>query len=76
MRVLTRDLVRHPTENESLDLTLALAQRSNPSTLSSSISANNATVRLHRARKALRDVVMMTCKSCANHGCADCGCRV
>lgn len=40
------------------------------------ITPNNATVRLHRARKALRDAVMTTCKSCAKHGCADCSCRV
>jgi RNA polymerase sigma-70 factor (ECF subfamily) len=38
------------------------------------ITPNNATVRLHRARKALRDAVMTTCKSCAKHGCVDCTC--
>lgn len=38
------------------------------------ISSNNATVRLHRARKALKDAVMTTCKSCAKHGCVDCTC--
>lgn len=39
------------------------------------ISSNNATVRLHRARRALRDAVVSTCKSCATHGCVDCTCR-
>ena len=38
------------------------------------ITSNNATVRLHRARKALKDAVMTTCKSCAKHGCVDCTC--
>lgn len=39
------------------------------------ITPNNATVRLHRARRALRDAVMTTCRSCATHGCVDCTCR-
>lgn len=38
------------------------------------ITPNNATVRLHRARKALRDAVLTTCRSCATHGCVDCTC--
>lgn len=39
------------------------------------ISANNASVRLHRARRALRVLVERTCGACAAHGCLDCGCR-
>jgi RNA polymerase sigma-70 factor (ECF subfamily) len=39
------------------------------------ITANNATVRLHRARKALRDRVRETCRACAEHGCLDCTCK-
>ncbi len=39
------------------------------------ISANNASVRLHRARRALRTQVERTCGACAAHGCLDCGCR-
>jgi len=39
------------------------------------ITANNATVRLHRARKALREAVLTTCRSCATHGCVDCTCK-
>lgn len=39
------------------------------------ISPNNASVRLHRARKALRDKVQESCGSCAEHGCVDCTCR-
>jgi RNA polymerase sigma-70 factor (ECF subfamily) len=39
------------------------------------ISANNAAVRLHRAREALRRQVASTCGSCALHGCVDCTCQ-
>lgn len=38
------------------------------------ITTNNATVRLHRARRALRKRVMETCRVCAEHGCLDCTC--
>jgi RNA polymerase sigma factor (sigma-70 family) len=38
------------------------------------ISANNAAVRLHRAREALRKRVVTTCGTCAEHGCVDCTC--
>ena len=38
------------------------------------ISANNASVRLHRARKALRRRVEESCGTCADHGCRDCHC--
>lgn len=38
------------------------------------ISLNNATVRLHRARKALRTRVEKRCGSCAGAGCFDCDC--
>ncbi|MBX3226180.1 MAG: sigma-70 family RNA polymerase sigma factor [Labilithrix sp.] len=39
------------------------------------ITTNNAAVRLHRARAALREAVVATCKSCATHGCVDCTCK-
>jgi RNA polymerase sigma-70 factor (ECF subfamily) len=39
------------------------------------ISISNATVRLHRARKALRKQVALTCRTCAEHGCIDCTCK-
>lgn len=39
------------------------------------ISANNAAVRVHRAREALRKQVKLTCGTCAEHGCVDCRCR-
>ena len=45
-----------------------LAQQSN-------ISAENAAVRVHRARKALRRQVELACGSCAEHGCLDCHCQ-
>jgi RNA polymerase sigma-70 factor (ECF subfamily) len=38
------------------------------------ITPNNAAVRLHRARAALRDKLKLVCGACARHGCLDCGC--
>lgn len=38
------------------------------------ISENNAAVRLHRARVALRQRVAQSCGACATHGCLDCTC--
>ncbi|HJV22280.1 MAG TPA: RNA polymerase sigma factor [Holophagaceae bacterium] len=39
------------------------------------VTANAMTVRLHRARKALREKVDLTCRTCAQHGCLDCRCK-
>lgn len=39
------------------------------------VTANNAAVRVHRAREALRKQVKLTCGSCATHGCVDCRCK-
>ena len=44
-----------------------LAQRSG-------ITAQNAAVRIHRARAALRRRIEQACGTCAVHGCADCSC--
>ena len=38
------------------------------------ITANAAMVRLHRARRALRERLVASCRSCAEHGCLDCSC--
>jgi RNA polymerase sigma-70 factor (ECF subfamily) len=38
------------------------------------ITAENAAVRIHRARKALRSQVEKACGTCAEHGCVDCQC--
>jgi RNA polymerase sigma-70 factor (ECF subfamily) len=38
------------------------------------LSANNAGVRVFRAREALRKRVMQSCGTCAEHGCLDCTC--
>jgi RNA polymerase sigma-70 factor (ECF subfamily) len=38
------------------------------------ITASNASVRLHRAHEALRKQVVLTCATCAEHGCFDCRC--
>lgn len=39
------------------------------------ISPNNAGVRVHRAREALRKHVTRVCGTCAAHGCLDCHCK-
>jgi RNA polymerase sigma-70 factor (ECF subfamily) len=39
------------------------------------ITVNNATVRLHRARQALKKQLLRSCGACAAHGCLDCHCR-
>ena len=39
------------------------------------ISANNAHVRLHRARAALHERLVQTCGTCTTHGCLDCSCK-
>jgi len=38
------------------------------------ITPNNATVRLHRARKAALHQLARSCGTCATHGCLDCSC--
>jgi len=38
------------------------------------LTANNATVRLHRARAALRRRLVEICGACSAHGCLDCTC--
>lgn len=39
------------------------------------ISVNNATVRLHRARAALRERLRAHCGTCSPRSCSDCGCE-
>jgi len=39
------------------------------------IQANNAGVRLHRARAALKSRLEQSCGTCAVHGCLDCSCQ-
>lgn len=38
------------------------------------ITPNNAMVRLHRARQAVRKQLERSCGACATHGCLECGC--
>jgi RNA polymerase sigma-70 factor (ECF subfamily) len=38
------------------------------------MTVNNLTVRLHRARRALRRALELTCETCPIHGYLDCGC--
>jgi RNA polymerase sigma-70 factor (ECF subfamily) len=40
------------------------------------IEANNAGVRVYRAREALRKRVKTSCGTCAEHGCLDCTCEM
>ena len=40
------------------------------------ITANNASVRLHRARRALARAVEEACGECCRRGCVDCDCEV
>ena len=42
---------------------------------SEAISPNNASVRLHRARKAIAKHLKTVCGACAEHKCLDCTCR-
>lgn len=39
------------------------------------ITANNAAVRLHRARQGLRQRLEQMCGTCARHGCLNCTCQ-
>lgn len=39
------------------------------------LSASNASVRVHRAREALKKRVIESCGTCAEHGCRNCNCR-
>lgn len=38
-------------------------------------NANNLTVRLHRARQALKTSLERSCGTCTEHGCLDCSCE-
>jgi RNA polymerase sigma factor (sigma-70 family) len=40
-----------------------------------STTANNASVRLHRARKAVAKKLTAVCGTCATHKCIDCNCK-
>lgn len=39
------------------------------------LTANNAAVRIFRAREALKKQVVRSCGTCAEHGCLDCTCN-
>jgi len=43
--------------------------------VSQKTSANNASVRLHRARKSVAKKLTTVCGACAEHKCLDCTCR-
>ncbi|MCC7376057.1 MAG: sigma-70 family RNA polymerase sigma factor [Verrucomicrobiales bacterium] len=39
------------------------------------LTRNNLTVRLHRARRHLREALSENCRACSKHGCLDCTCE-
>lgn len=39
------------------------------------LTTNNLNVRRYRARRALRESLEATCRTCADHGCVDCTCE-
>lgn len=39
------------------------------------LTKNNLTVRLHRARKHLREALSHNCRACSTHGCLECTCK-
>jgi RNA polymerase sigma-70 factor (ECF subfamily) len=39
------------------------------------VTTNNLTVRLHRARQALRESLEQACGICSKHGCLNCTCE-
>ncbi len=40
------------------------------------MTVNNITVKLHRARKALKESLEVTCGACTKHGCLNCTCNM
>ncbi len=39
------------------------------------LTPNNVRVRLHRARQAMKESLLLSCRTCAEHGCLDCDCK-
>ncbi|GMQ96206.1 MAG: sigma-70 family RNA polymerase sigma factor [Gammaproteobacteria bacterium] len=39
------------------------------------LTPNNVRVRLHRARQAIKESLLLSCRTCAEHGCLDCDCK-
>lgn len=39
------------------------------------LAPNNVRVRLHRARQAIKQSLLLACRTCAEHGCLDCDCK-
>ena len=63
---------------EYADIVTAVELRERPLAevaLENGLTANNAAVRLHRARAALRRRLVEVCGACTEHGCLDCTCQ-
>lgn len=39
------------------------------------LTPNNVRVRLYRARQAMKQNLLLSCRTCAEHGCLDCDCK-
>ena len=39
------------------------------------LTPNNMRVRLHRARQAIKESLLLSCRTCAEHSCLDCDCK-
>jgi len=39
------------------------------------LTPSNVRVRLHRARQAIKESLLLSCRTCAEHGCLDCDCK-
>ncbi len=66
MKIEYRDAIRQVDLGGSTVEAFAQAQQ---------ISANNASVRLHRARTAVARKLRTVCGTCAEHKCLDCTCK-
>ena len=70
--------VLHDLKPEYADIVTAVELGERPISevaLEKGLTANNASVRLHRARSALRRRLVEVCGACSEHGCLDCTCR-
>ena len=64
-----------PTEAEAIEIIDLGGQTPAEAASRLGVTPNAMSVRLHRARRALREKVERTCRTCAAHGCIDCRCR-
>jgi RNA polymerase sigma-70 factor (ECF subfamily) len=68
-------LALKPEYREALEIVDLDDGRLNDLARKTGITSETAAVRIHRARKALREQVKKACGTCADHGCLDCHCK-